>query len=85
MRIGVIGSGAMGGSLGRLLGLAGHDVTFSGASDPITPIHTQVGGADDVPVLTAATVDQRIRMPPLDKLMRLLADAWAAELARAGR
>jgi predicted dinucleotide-binding enzyme len=34
MRIGIIGSGRIGGNAGRLIAAAGHEVLFSGSSDP---------------------------------------------------
>jgi predicted dinucleotide-binding enzyme len=34
MRIAIIGSGGMGGSIGRLLARAGHEVVFSGSREP---------------------------------------------------
>jgi predicted dinucleotide-binding enzyme len=81
MRIGIIGSGRIGGNAGRLFAAAGHEVMFSGSSDPTK---LEAAAAEAGPGARAGTPREAVEFGEVV----MIAVPWRAlddVLAQAGR
>ena len=82
MKIGILGSGNIGGSLGRLWAKAGHEICFASRSpDSLAPLVAQAGAGARAGTLDEATAFAEVILEalPFSATMKLSAEALAGK------